>query len=94
MTTLAKTRPLFAQLGRIDPVLLAVGAVLLAVFVAALTIARFAFRLPSTTGPVPVKSIVAARAWRIVPRLEARAHHARGRARRARRDCTGACVRR
>jgi hypothetical protein len=35
MTTLTRTRPLFARLGRLDPVLLAIGAVLLAVFLSA-----------------------------------------------------------
>jgi uncharacterized protein len=35
MTTLTRTRPLLARLGRLDPVLLAIGAVLLAVFLAA-----------------------------------------------------------
>jgi hypothetical protein len=35
MTALAKARPLFAQLGRLDPVLLAAAAVLVAVFLAA-----------------------------------------------------------
>jgi uncharacterized protein len=34
MTTLARTRPLIGHLGRLDPVLLAAGAVLLAVFLA------------------------------------------------------------
>ncbi|MFW6077829.1 MAG: permease [Hyphomicrobiales bacterium] len=35
MTALTRTRPLIGQLGRLDPVLLAVAAVLLAVFLAA-----------------------------------------------------------
>jgi uncharacterized protein len=55
MTTLARTRPIIGQLGRLDPVLLAAAAILLAIFLAAPDQGRasVAFTLDSLWGIAP-----------------------------------------
>lgn len=55
MTTLARTRPIINQLGRLDPVLLVAGAILLAIYLAAPDQGRasVAFTLDSLWGIAP-----------------------------------------
>jgi uncharacterized protein len=55
MTTLARTRPIIGQLGRLDPVLLAAAAILLAIFIGAPDQGRasVAFTLDSLWGIAP-----------------------------------------
>jgi uncharacterized protein len=55
MTSLARTRPILGQLGRLDPVLLVAGAILLAIFLAAPDQGRasVAFTLDSLWGIAP-----------------------------------------